>query len=140
VKKQKKFTVLIERDEDGYYLASCLGCGVVTLSQNPRTLMKRVREAIELASQVKELGYAARVSRHSADLRSDTGSLAYRARRRAHSGKTWLQRHSNSGQPHVLENPDGRTDSGSDPLGETIGPGLLRAIQRDVEMSVERVP
>jgi len=35
VKKQKKFTVVIERDEDGYYLASVPGLRVVTLRPKP---------------------------------------------------------------------------------------------------------
>ena len=47
VKKQKKFTVVIERDEDGYYLASVPGLrGCHTQAKTLDTLMKRVREAI----------------------------------------------------------------------------------------------
>ena len=47
MKKQKKFTVVIERDEDGYYLASVPGRrGCHTQAKTLDTLMKRVREAI----------------------------------------------------------------------------------------------
>ena len=45
MKKQKKFTVVIERDEDGYYLASVPGLrGCHTQAKTLDTLMKRVRE------------------------------------------------------------------------------------------------
>jgi predicted RNase H-like HicB family nuclease len=49
VKAQRKFTVVIERDEDGYYVATVpvlRGCH--TQAKNLDTLMKRVREVIEL--------------------------------------------------------------------------------------------
>jgi predicted RNase H-like HicB family nuclease len=49
VKAQRKFTVIIERDEDGYYVATVpvlQGCH--TQAKNLDTLMKRVREVVEL--------------------------------------------------------------------------------------------
>jgi predicted RNase H-like HicB family nuclease len=49
MKTKRKFTVLIERDEAGYYLATVpvlQGCH--TQAKNLDTLMKRVREVIEL--------------------------------------------------------------------------------------------
>jgi predicted RNase H-like HicB family nuclease len=49
VKVQRKFTVVIERDEDGYYVATVpvlRGCH--TQAKNLDTLMKRVREVVEL--------------------------------------------------------------------------------------------
>ncbi|MFZ0563291.1 MAG: type II toxin-antitoxin system HicB family antitoxin [Terriglobales bacterium] len=49
MKTQRKFTVVIERDEDGYYVASVptlRGCH--TQAKNLDTLMKRVREVVEL--------------------------------------------------------------------------------------------
>jgi predicted RNase H-like HicB family nuclease len=49
VKHRRKFTVVIERDEDGYFVAtvpSLQGCH--TQAKNLDTLMKRTREAIEL--------------------------------------------------------------------------------------------
>jgi predicted RNase H-like HicB family nuclease len=49
VKTQRKFTVVIERDEDGYYVATVpvlRGCH--TQAKNLDTLMKRVREVVEL--------------------------------------------------------------------------------------------
>ncbi|HKD85610.1 MAG TPA: type II toxin-antitoxin system HicB family antitoxin [Terriglobales bacterium] len=49
MKNQRKFTVVIERDEEGYYVAtvpSLHGCH--TQAKTLDTLMKRVREAIEL--------------------------------------------------------------------------------------------
>jgi len=49
VKPQRKFTVLIERDEDGYLVATVLGLhGCHTQAKSLDTLMKRVREAIAL--------------------------------------------------------------------------------------------
>lgn len=49
MKNQRKFTVVIERDEEGYYVAtvpSLHGCH--TQAKTLDTLMKRVREAIQL--------------------------------------------------------------------------------------------
>jgi predicted RNase H-like HicB family nuclease len=49
VKRTRKFTVVIERDEDGYYVATVPGLrGCHTQAKNPDTLMKRTREVIEL--------------------------------------------------------------------------------------------
>jgi predicted RNase H-like HicB family nuclease len=49
VKAQRKFTVVIERDEDGYCVATVPGLrGCHTQAKNLDTLMKRVREVIEL--------------------------------------------------------------------------------------------
>jgi predicted RNase H-like HicB family nuclease len=49
MKPQRKFTVVIERDEEGFYVAnvpSLRDCH--TQAKNLDTLMKRVREVIEL--------------------------------------------------------------------------------------------
>jgi predicted RNase H-like HicB family nuclease len=49
VKSSRKFTVLIERDEQGYYVASVPALrGCHTQAKNLDSLMKRVREVIEL--------------------------------------------------------------------------------------------
>jgi len=49
MKSKRKFTVLIERDEAGYYVASVPALrGCHTQAKNLDILMKRVREVIEL--------------------------------------------------------------------------------------------
>jgi predicted RNase H-like HicB family nuclease len=49
VKARRKFTVVIERDEDGYYVATVPALqGCHTQAKSLDTLMKRVREVIEL--------------------------------------------------------------------------------------------
>src|SRR5437016_8104311 len=49
VKSPRKFTVVIERDEDGYYVATVPALrGCHTQAKNLDTLMKRVREVVEL--------------------------------------------------------------------------------------------
>jgi len=49
VKAKRKFTVLIEQDEDGYYVAAVPALrGCHTQAKRLDTLMKRVREVIEL--------------------------------------------------------------------------------------------
>ena len=49
MKSSRKFTVLIERDEEGYYVATVPALkGCHTQAKNLDTLMKRVREVIEL--------------------------------------------------------------------------------------------
>ena len=45
--------------------------------------------------------------------------------------------HRTRGSHVFLAHPDGRATSVPVHSGETLGPGLLRAILRDVEMSVE---
>jgi len=49
MKPKRKFTVLIERDESGYYVAAVPALqGCHAQAKNLDTLMRRVREAIEL--------------------------------------------------------------------------------------------
>jgi predicted RNase H-like HicB family nuclease len=49
MKAKRKFTVAIERDEEGYYVATVPALrGCHTQSKTLDTLMKRVREVIEL--------------------------------------------------------------------------------------------
>jgi predicted RNase H-like HicB family nuclease len=59
VKSKRKFTVVIERDEEGYYVATVPGLrGCHTQAKNLDTLMKRAREVIELCleNDDKEIG------------------------------------------------------------------------------------
>jgi predicted RNase H-like HicB family nuclease len=54
VKSKQKFTVLIERDEEGLYVATVPALkGCHTQAKNLNTLMKRVREVISLCIDVK---------------------------------------------------------------------------------------
>ena len=54
MKQQRKFTVLIERDEDGWYVAAVPALrGCHTQAKTLDTLMKRVREAVELCLTVE---------------------------------------------------------------------------------------
>lgn len=49
MKSPRKFTVVIEKDEDGYYVGTVPAlAGCHTQAKNLDTLMKRVREVIEL--------------------------------------------------------------------------------------------
>ena len=49
MKARRKFTVLIERDEDGLYVATVPALrGCHTQAKNLDTLMKRVREVVQL--------------------------------------------------------------------------------------------
>jgi predicted RNase H-like HicB family nuclease len=49
VKQPRKFTVIIERDEDGYLVGTVPALtGCHTQAKNLDTLMKRVREVVEL--------------------------------------------------------------------------------------------
>jgi predicted RNase H-like HicB family nuclease len=49
MKASRKFTVVIERDEDGYYVASVPAIpGCHTQAKNMNTLMKRLHEVVEL--------------------------------------------------------------------------------------------
>jgi predicted RNase H-like HicB family nuclease len=49
MKSKRKFTVVIERDEDGYFVATVPALqGCHTQARTLDTLMKRVREVIEL--------------------------------------------------------------------------------------------
>jgi len=49
VKASRKFTVVIEKDEDGFYVATVPALrGCHTQAKNLDTLMKRAREVIQL--------------------------------------------------------------------------------------------
>ena len=49
MKHARKFTVVIEKDEEGYYVATVPALrGCHTQAKNLDTLMKRTRQAIEL--------------------------------------------------------------------------------------------
>ena len=49
MKSKRKFTVVIERDEEGFYVASVPALrGCHTQAKTLDTLMKRVRQVIEL--------------------------------------------------------------------------------------------
>lgn len=51
------FDVIIERDEDGYYVATVPQLpGCHTQARSLRTLMKRLKEAVELCLQVEDEG------------------------------------------------------------------------------------
>jgi predicted RNase H-like HicB family nuclease len=53
VKPARKFTVVIERDEDGYYVGSVPALrGCHTQAINLNVLMKRMREAVELCLEI----------------------------------------------------------------------------------------
>ena len=55
MKAKRKFTVLIEQDEEGYFVAtvpSLRGCH--TQAKNLDTLMKRVREVITLCLEAEK--------------------------------------------------------------------------------------
>ncbi len=55
MKPRRKFTVVIERDEDGYYVATVPALrGCHTQAKSLDTLMKRVREVIELCLEDKD--------------------------------------------------------------------------------------
>jgi predicted RNase H-like HicB family nuclease len=52
MRAQRKFAVVIERDEDDYYVATVPALrGCHTQAKDPDTLMKRVREVIQLCLQ-----------------------------------------------------------------------------------------
>jgi predicted RNase H-like HicB family nuclease len=57
MKPKRKFTVVIERDEDGYYVATVPALrGCHTQAKNLDTLMKRVREVVELCLEDQDSG------------------------------------------------------------------------------------
>ena len=69
MKTQRKFTVVIERDEEGYYVATVPALrGCHTQGKTLDSLVKRVREAIELCLDVEDAAPPL-AGRHSADLR-----------------------------------------------------------------------
>ena len=55
MRSQRKFTVVIERDEDDFYVATVPALrGCHTQAKNLDTLMKRVREVIQLCLEDNE--------------------------------------------------------------------------------------
>ena len=57
--RQKEFSVVIERDSDGYFVASVPALpGCHTQAKTLDSLMKRIKEAIELCLEVDEGSYS----------------------------------------------------------------------------------
>jgi predicted RNase H-like HicB family nuclease len=57
---KRKFTVIIERDEEGYYVASVPGVrGCHTQAKTLGALMKRIRQVVELCLEDDRGGTAA---------------------------------------------------------------------------------
>jgi predicted RNase H-like HicB family nuclease len=55
LKMNREFNVVIERDEDGYFVASVPALrGCHTQAKSLDVLMRRIREAIELCLEVEE--------------------------------------------------------------------------------------
>jgi predicted RNase H-like HicB family nuclease len=56
VKTKRKFTVVIERDDDGYYVATVPALrGCHTQAKSLDTLMKRTREVIDLCLEDEDV-------------------------------------------------------------------------------------
>ena len=58
VRRSDPFTVIVEQDEEGYFVASVpelRGCH--TQAKSLDTLMKRIREAIDLCLEVEDEGF-----------------------------------------------------------------------------------
>ena len=57
MKRQKEFSVVIERDSEGYFVASVPSLpGCHTQAKTLDALMKRIKEAIELCLEVEGAG------------------------------------------------------------------------------------
>ncbi len=55
MKKEKEYTVMIERDEDGYYVGEVVELpGCFTQAKSVDELMKRIKEAISLYLETVE--------------------------------------------------------------------------------------
>ena len=65
---EREFTIIIEKDEDGYYVASVVELpGCHTQGKTLDELVKRVREAIELYLEVEKGFSEAKFCRDTAD-------------------------------------------------------------------------
>lgn len=55
MKTEREFSVIIEKDEDGYFVASVPALrGCHTQAKSLDLLMKRIKEAIELCLEIEE--------------------------------------------------------------------------------------
>jgi predicted RNA binding protein YcfA (HicA-like mRNA interferase family) len=123
MKPSRKFTVVIEQDEEGYLVATVPALrGCHTQAKSLDTLMKRIREVTSLCLEEDGNPPGAK------------GKELVRALERA-----GLTVDRSRGSHLFLRHPDGRTTTVPIHSGETIGPGLLRAILRDVELSVDEL-
>ena len=139
MKSKQKFTVLIERDEEGYFVATVPALrGCHTQAKNLDTLMKRVQEVIELCLEVEGPSFGfTRVGGNTASrcmtkLPRIKAKDLIRALRRAGFQLVRIR-----GSHHFLQHSNGRVTSVPVHSGEIIGPGLLATILRDIEMTSE---
>ena len=132
---RRDFSVVIERDEEGYYVASVLALpGCHTQARSLDELMDRVREAIGLYLEVEaeetgglEFVGIQRVSvPASGKLPALTGADVIQALERGGFSVVRIR-----GSHHFLRHADGRATVVPVHAGETIGPGLMSKILRD---------
>ena len=129
----KEFTVIIEKDEEGYFIAEVpelKGCH--TQAKSLDTLMERIKEAIQLCLDVEKRGILKHIL--SAFKNCRMTSFPADRERNHHFIKPGFIVERQRGSHVFLRHPDGRTSVVSVHSGETIG-GLLLKILRDVEMT-----
>lgn len=137
----REFDVIIERDAEGFYVASVPSlAGCHTQARSLDELMDRVREAVELCLESRtgrKRGSSSSAS-SGCGWQDDPPAEGDRPGRRSSPRGRRLHGRPDSRQPQVPGAPrwaqDGRAGA-----GETIGPGLMGKILRDCEMDRERL-
>jgi predicted RNA binding protein YcfA (HicA-like mRNA interferase family)/predicted RNase H-like HicB family nuclease len=136
--KPREFSVLIERDTEGYFVATVPALrGCHTQAKSMDQLMERVREAIELCLEVESEpvlpGHFVGVQRVT------VWAMPKLPRRTGREVIKILQEHDFvvdriKGSHHFVKHPDGRCTVVPVHAGETLGPGLLLQILKDTEL------
>src|SRR5262245_34665284 len=137
----REFSVLIERDAEGFYVASVPALrGCHTQATSLDELMARVREAVELCLEVQgedveplDLHRRAKDHRRVTRLPRVSGREVVTAFRKSGFEVARIK-----GSHHFLPHRDGRGTVVPVHGSETIGPGLLAAILRDPEIDRSR--
>src|ERR1700722_7864003 len=122
----RQFDVIIERDQEGYYVASVPQLpGCHTQARSLDDVTQRIREAIELCLEVEGVPEQSLefigIQRITIAALAGAGFQVLRVR----------------GSHHFLRHEDGRSTVVPVHSGETLGPGLLNRILQDCQISVE---
>ena len=134
---KRKFGVLLEKDEDGYYVASVpMLPGCHTQAKSMDDLLERIKEAIEAYLEAEKDIEILRILRcpRLSKLKPVDAETVIKA-----LAKIGFQPVRQHGSHLVMKHPDGRITVVPVHKGEDLGRGILRKIANDAKITREEL-